>query len=179
MFMGRFVFKPLGMRDATFNPSPKSSQLAKLYDEKGKAIGPFRYVGEVAGGLYASARDMGALLAEYQKAVSGRSHVISKITFAEMATPVAKVTYKDNDGKPVDTGNAEDGLGHFIHRSKDGRLLLFHSGGNPGVLAYFIVEPTGGNGLFAVVNSENGGPVLRDILIAWAASRNVDLPVLF
>ena len=46
----------------------------------------------MAGGLYASARDMGALLAEYQKAVSGRSHVISKITFAEMATPVAKVT---------------------------------------------------------------------------------------
>ena len=179
MFMGRFVFKPLGMRDATFNPSPKSSQLAKLYDEKGKAIGPFRYVGEVAGGLYASARDMGALLAEYHKAVSGRSHVISRITFAEMATPIAKVTYKDTDGKPVDTGNAEDGLGHFVHRTRDGRLLLFHSGGNPGVLAYFIVEPTSGNGLFAVVNSENGGPVLGDILTAWAASRNVDLPVLF
>jgi CubicO group peptidase (beta-lactamase class C family) len=178
-FMERAVFKPLGMKGATFNPSPESPQLAKLYDEKGKAIGPFRYVGELAGGLYASARDLGALLAEYQKAVSGHSRVIFRNTFAEMVTPVAKVTFKDNNGKPVDTGDAEDGLGHFVHRTRDGRVLLFHSGANPGALAYFIVEPTGGNGLFAVVNSENGGPVLVDILTAWAASRSVDLPVLF
>jgi CubicO group peptidase (beta-lactamase class C family) len=179
MFMGRFVFKPLGMKNATFSPSPESAQVAKLYDEKGNAVGPFRYVGEMAGGLYASAHDLGALLAEYQKALSGRSRVISRSTFAEMVTPVAKVTLKNNDGKPVDTGDAEDSLGHFVHRTRDGQVLLYHSGGNPGALAYFIVEPTGGNGLFAVVNSENGGPVLSDILTAWAASRNVDLPVLF
>jgi len=178
-FMERFVFKPLGMKNATFSPSPESAQLAKHYDEKGNAVGPFRYVGEMAGGLYASARDLGALLAEYQKARSGRSRVISRSTFAEMVTPVAKVTFKDNDGKPVNTGDAEDSLGHFVHRTRDGRVLLYHSGGNPGALAYFIVEPAAGNGLFAVVNSENGGPVLGDILTAWAASRNVDLPVLF
>jgi hypothetical protein len=128
---------------------------------------------------YARARDLGALLAEYQKAGSGRSRVISKTTFAEMVTPVAKVTLKDNDGKPVDVGDAEDALGHFVHRTRDGRVLLYHSGGNPGAIAYFIVEPTGGNGVFAVVNSDNGGPVLVDILTAWAASRNVDLPSLF
>ena len=178
-FMKRFIFNPLGMNVATFNPSPESPQLAKLYDEKGKSIGPFRYVGESAGGLYASARDMGALLVEYQKANSGRSRVISRNTFEEMVRPIAKVTFKDNDGRPVDTGDAEDALGHFVHRTRDGRVLLFHSGGNPGALAYFIVEPAGGNGLFAVVNSDNGGPVLSDILTAWAASLNLDLPVLF
>ena len=105
--------------------------------------------------------------------------MISRNTFAEMVTPVTKVTFKDNNGKSVDTGDAEDGLGHFVHRTRDGRVLLFHSGGNPGALAYFIVEPTGGNGLCAVVNSDNGSPVLIDILAAWAASRQVDLPVLF
>jgi CubicO group peptidase (beta-lactamase class C family) len=178
-FMSRFIFKPLGMKYATFSPSPDSPQLAKLYDEKGKVVGPFRFIGESAGGLYASASDLGPLLAEYQKAASGRSRVISRNTFAEMVTPVAKVTFKNNEGKSIDTGDAEDGLGHFVHRTQDGRLLLFHSGGNPGALAYFIVEPIGGNGLFAVVNSDNGGPVLSDILTAWAASRHVDLPVLF
>jgi len=178
-FMSRFIFKPLGMKFATFSPSPDSPQLAKLYDKKGKAVGPFRFIGESAGGLYASASDLAPLLAEYQKAASGRSRVISRNTFAEMVTPVTKVTFKDNNGKSVDTGDAEDGLGHFVHRTRDGRVLLFHSGGNPGALAYFIVEPTGGNGLFAVVNSDNGGPVLIDILAAWAASRQVDLPVLF
>jgi len=177
--MGRYVFKPLGMKSATFNPDPKSPQLARFYDEKGKATGPFRYVGEMAGGLYASARDLGALLAEYPKAASGRSRVLSKLTFELMVTPVAKVTLKDDNGKAVDTGDAEDGLGHFIHRTRDGKVLVYHSGGNPGARAYFIEEPTGGNGLFAVVNSDNGGPVLVDILTAWATSRNFDLPVLF
>jgi len=171
-YMRSAVFQPLGMRRTSFAPAAVTGEgVATPYDEQGNLIAPYRMVGAAAGGLYSSVDDFARFLAAYTGA--GR-RLLRSPTFEAMLTEVAAVQMEG-----VETGNARYGLGHGVHRTRAGERLVYHSGGNPGYLAYFLVMPERGNGLIVATNGAAGIPVVTRILQLWSEHYGVDLPPLF
>ncbi|HET7462975.1 MAG TPA: serine hydrolase domain-containing protein [Longimicrobium sp.] len=170
-YMRRRVLRPLGMGESGFgDPVPGA---AVGYDEAGKAEPAVRYVGSSAAGLWASAHDFARLLRAYGRAWRGADRrVIGRTELGEMARPVAPVALEGVAG-------AFYGLGHGTHRAPDGRLYLYHSGGNPGFRAYLIVAPERGDGLFIAVNSDNGVPAITRVVQLWGEAHGGGLPPLF
>ncbi|MFW6201749.1 MAG: serine hydrolase domain-containing protein [Gemmatimonadota bacterium] len=171
-FMRRSVLSPLGLRDATFTLPARDAGVAAGHDEAGAAVAPVRYVGASAAGLYASARDFGRLLEAYHTGWRGGNAVLDSATLRAVADHVVPV---DLDG----VSGAFYGLGHGVHRTDGGRVLLYHSGGNPGVRAYFIIDPDAGNGIFIAVNSDNGVPVVAGVRERWGEAYGRGLPPLY
>lgn len=168
--MRREVFAPLGMDDTGYGPREAE---ATGYDEKGRPIPTRRYVGTSAAGLRTTARDFARLLVAYHHVWTGRSTIVlGPGVLREAAVPVAAVELEDVEG-------AFYGLGHAVHRRSDGAVLLYHSGGNPGVRAYVVIEPDAGDGLFIAVNSDRGVPVVAAVREAWGAAHGGDLPPLY
>lgn len=170
------VFEPLGMNDSYYGVV--RGEAATGYDDVGKPVAPFQCVGESAAGLVTSARDMAKLLAEYTRVKRDSSAILSSKWLDSLATPIARVAMTV-DGKVITMGDAQMGLGHFIHRTREGHRVLFHSGGNPGVAAYVLVDVNSGSGLFMAVNSDSASDVLRAIVSAWGRWAHTDPPVLF
>jgi CubicO group peptidase (beta-lactamase class C family) len=170
-YMREKVLRPLGMRESGFGaPGPGA---AVGYDEAGKAVPAFRYVGTSAGGLLTSAHDFARLLRAYGRAWAGSERrVLDRAQLEEMAKPVAPVVLEGVAG-------AFYGLGHGTHRAPGGPLYLYHSGGNPGFRAYFLVAPERGDGLFIAVSSDNGVPVITRILQLWGEAHGGGLPPLY
>lgn len=56
---------------------------------------------------------------------------------------------------------------------------LYHSGGNPGVVAYLIVAPYRGTALFLAANSDRGAGVLIPFLELWADFHRIRLPPIY
>lgn len=176
--MRRVLFAPLGLRHTDFDPPSGAVPEAIGYDEAGRRVRPQRCVGAAAASLITTARDMHALLAEYAAARAGHAAVLGASSAALQATPIVAAELVV-DGKTLDLGGARMALGHFVHRRPDGSVLLFHSGGNPGVRAYLLVDPSRERGLFVAVNSDNAAPVIEGILRAWGAHYRSELPKLF
>jgi len=169
-FMRREVFEPLGM-DAT-GYGPREDEAAG-YDEEGGAIPGRRYVGTAAAGLRTTADDVARLLVAYHRAWTGRSAaVLAPRALREVAETVGAVELEGVE-------RAFYGLGHGGHRRRDGTLVLYHSGGHPGVRAYVLIAPDEGDGLFVAVNSDRGVPVVAAVREAWGAAHGGDLPPLF
>jgi CubicO group peptidase (beta-lactamase class C family) len=173
-YMRGTVFEPLGMRRTTFAPAAVVGEgMATPYDEQGNPIAPYRLVGAAAGGLFSSADDFARFLTAYARPGSG---VLRPATFETMLTDVAAVQL---DGADMDATSARYGLGHGVHRTRGGERLVYHSGGNPGARAYFLVIPERGDGLVLISNSDNSVPVIARLLELWSERQGVDLPPLF
>lgn len=174
-YMRTRVFQPLKMNDGDYLvPKANSPNSATLYDEKGQPVPHYAYVGESAAGLNTTVRDFARFLTAYI-AVDGNPagrNIISAADFKQIFEPSVKVELED-------VSNASYGLGHGVHRSKTGDIIVYHSGGNPGVRAYFLVSLKTGNGLIAVANSDNGIPVLKDILRAWSEYYKTDIQPIY
>lgn len=172
VYMQQAVFEPLGMSRTTFHPpSVSGPEVATPYDEDGAPLAPYRLVGEAAGGLYSSAEDFARILAAYSDA--GRD-VVSESSFEVMLNLVTRVEIEG-----LDLGEAEYGFGHAVHRTDSGERLVYHSGGNPGYLAYFIVAPERGDGIVIVSNGSNAVPVIAGVLQSWSDHYGFDLPPLY
>lgn len=170
-YMRRRVLRPLGMDESGYGVGGPGAAVG--YDEQGKAVPAVRYVGSSAAGLWGSAHDFARLLRAYGRVWRGLDRrVLSAAELREMARPVAPVALEGVSG-------ASYGLGHGTHRAPDGRLYLYHSGGNPGFRAYLIVAPERGDGLFIAVNSDNGVPVITRVLQIWGEAHGGGLPPLF
>ena len=174
--MHQSVFEPLEMNHSYYGVA--RGDAATGYDDSGKPIAPFQCVGEAAAGLVTTARDMATLLAEYRRVQHDSSSILPARWLDSLARPIAKVALTVN-GRSIDVGDAQMGLGHFIHVSHNGHRILFHSGGNPGVAAYLLIDIDGGRGLFMAVNSDSAGDVLRAILAAWGRWARTDPPTAF
>ncbi len=174
--MQQRVFEPLGMNHSYFGVARGDATTG--YDDTGKPVAPFQCVGEAAAGLVSTARDMAKLLAEYPRVKQGHSPILPAGWIDTLASPIAKVALLVN-GRSIDVGDAQMGLGHFLHVSHNGHRILFHSGGNPGVAAYLLIDIDDGSGLFMAVNSDSAGDVLRAILAAWGRWARTDPPTAF
>jgi CubicO group peptidase (beta-lactamase class C family) len=175
--MDSLVLRPLGMGSSTFDFQSVKSRASQVYDEGGNPVRGTMCVGESAAGFFTTARDMGMLLVEYANAARGKSRLLSVETFALMTTPVIKADLTV-DGQKVPTGDSQMALAHFVHATSKGPII-FHSGGNPGVAAYLLVDPARGNGIFIVVNSDFARPVIQDILNLWTKYSGSELPAFF
>jgi len=174
-YMRDQVFKPLGMDSTSYVPRVDlAPRTAVLYGEDGRPVPRYRLVGEAAGGLNATVRDFVRFLAAYAAAddqAPGRK-IISPASLRLMTSPVAKVELPGVKG-------AMYGLGHGVHRAATGGFVVYHSGGNPGVRAYFLVSLTQGNGMIVITNSDKGAPVLREVIRLWGEHYKVDLQPIY
>ncbi|HEX2205170.1 MAG TPA: serine hydrolase domain-containing protein [Longimicrobium sp.] len=160
----RTLFEPWGLRDATFDPA--AGRVARPHDGAGRPMPPFRCVGEAAGGLYLSARDAARILLQYAPADGAAS--------AELFSGTAPVSLPG-----VDTGGARYGLGHFVWTTPEGERIVFHSGGNPGTIAFLAFNLDAATGIFFVTNSERGLETLRAVVARWAALQAFAPPPVF
>jgi len=163
----REVFAPLGMSRATFGDPV--TDVAPPHDEEGKRIDRYRIVGSAAGGLHASVDDLTRLLGAY---VVRGSPVLDSMTFEAMTAPVAEVVLDGVEG-------AQYGLGHGIHYSPDGLRVVYHSGSNPGYVAYMIVDVDSGDGVVVLSNSDRAIPLLVETIQFWAREAGVSLPPIY
>jgi CubicO group peptidase (beta-lactamase class C family) len=171
-YMRRAVFAPLGMDASTFAPAAVAGEgVATPYDEQGNPVAPYRMAGAAAGGLYSTADDFARLLAAYTR--HGRG-ILRRDFFEAMVTPVAPVELEGGMG-----AGAQYGLGHGVHRTRSGERLVYHSGGNPGYMAYFLVMPERGMGMVMAANRDASLPFLTALLQAWSEHYGVDLPPIY
>jgi CubicO group peptidase (beta-lactamase class C family) len=170
------LFEPLGMARSDYR-GPRPTDAAG-FDEAGNRVHPVHCIGEAAAALVTTAGDMARLLVEYGRAHRGKSRVLPAGWIDTITTPIIK-TSLEIDGKSLDMGDTQMGLGHFIHRSKDGRRMLFHSGGNPGVVAYLLIDLDRDGGLFVAVNSDRGRAVIEALIRSWANWHRTDPPTFF
>lgn len=170
-YMRAQVFKPLGMNSTGYIPrADLASRTAVLYGADGRPVPRYRLVSEAAGGLNSTVRDFVRFLAAYvgtDNQAPGRK-IISPASLKLMTSPATKVELPGVNG-------ATYGLGHGVHRATTGDLIVYHSGGNPGVRAYFLVSLTQGNGMIVVTNSDKGAPVLQEVIRLWGEHYKVDL----
>ncbi|HEU4885090.1 MAG TPA: serine hydrolase domain-containing protein [Longimicrobium sp.] len=175
-YMRTAVFQPLGMHRTTFAPAAVSGgEVATGYDEEGNPVAPYRFVSTAAGGLYSSVEDFTRFLTFY---AGSRHGVLHPRTFDAMLTPVADVNLEGiADG--LDVAGERYALGHGIHRTRLGETIVYHSGGNPGYLAYFLVMPERGIGMVVAANGGGGVPVITRLLQLWSQHYGVDIQPIY
>jgi CubicO group peptidase (beta-lactamase class C family) len=177
-YMQRELFRPLGMTNTRFAPPPRdAANVATGYYDNGHPVARFTIVGTAAGGLTTTAADLARFVAAYARVSPGRRRFISEQMFAQITAETAPLQYPGVD--PRVFGDARYGLGHGVHRTQNGVTLLYHSGGNPGFVAYFMVEPNTGYGLVMMANSANARTAMEDVRRRWAAHRGYDLPTFY
>ena len=173
-FMRRAVFAPLGMDRTTFAPpAVVGAGVATPYNQLGELIAPYRMVDVAAGALYSSVGDFARFMAAY--ATRGRG-LLRPETFETMLTPVADVRLEG-----LDVRGARWALGHGVHRTRAGERIVYHSGGNPGYVVYFLVMPERGDGMVIAANgdADAGVPLVTRLLRLWSEHQGVDLQPVF
>ena len=134
---------------------------------------PWIEVGEAAGSVAATARDMGSYLQMLlNRGMGQRSRVISEKSFELLATPVISAPFR---GEP-----ASYGYGVWTSNT-DGHMLLRHTGGMVAFSSAMYVDLTDGIAAFASVNARLAGyrPVAvtnYSLKLISAANRGDELP---
>lgn len=155
-FLLKAVLAKAGMKESTYeNPLPQrlAGVAASGYKPDGRLV-PGRYhtyPEMAAAGLWTTASDLARFAIEIQKAREGRSkRMLSKATVEEMLRP-EKQNY---------------GLGFGINE-RDGLKRFSHGGADEGFQAY-LAATVDGRGLVVMTNSENGGRLANEIMLAVA-----------
>lgn len=171
-FMRAAVFEPNLMTASTFSPTDDEiREIAVGTDSDGNPVAPYRVIGAAAGGLTTNAADMGRFLAGYFELAADGTTGPGEMAAQLLRAPTSRVTIEGVE-------NAHYGYGHGVSgRGTD--QLLYHSGGNPGVVAYLIVAPYRGTALFLAANSDRGAGVLIPLLELWADYHRIGLPPLY
>jgi CubicO group peptidase (beta-lactamase class C family) len=173
-YMRRALFQPLGMERTTFAPAAVVGPgIATPYNQLGELIDPYRLGVASAGGMYSSVEDFARLVALYARRGRG---VLRPETFEAMLAPVAEVQLEG-----LDVAGARWGLGHGVHRTRGGERIVYHSGGNPGYVTYFLVMPERGIGMVIASNgdADDGVPLITALLRLWGEHYGVELQPIF
>ena len=165
------VLEPLQMHASRFGWRESLTDRAAVpYDPDGNPHSTYRFTGSSGAGFYSTAADMARFVAA---GLNGPHHeagrgVLSAETIARMHEPVPL-----NDGSP-----SRCGLAYFVDPAHgDVPLTVQHGGSNAGWRAHLVAEPTSGNGLIVLSNSDNSGPILAAIQCLWGqADLGVRLP---
>lgn len=171
-YMQTEILNPLGLTHSTFDPPVHASpEMAVGYDSSGDLVPEYRLVGVAAGGYYTTIHDLGLFLASYAEK-NAQKRALQARGIAEIFRSAVPVTLAGVEG-------AFYGLGHGVHRTKNGDVILYHSGGNPGVIAYYLIATKSGNGLAIVSNSDRGALAVKEILQIWSQQYSEELPPLY
>jgi CubicO group peptidase (beta-lactamase class C family) len=173
--MRGMVFRKLGMKESSFDPKAQQASKAKYYDDDGMVIAPYHAVGSAAGGLYTTVKDFSRFVVELANAYRGKGLIIDRKTVDQVIQGRVKVDLAVFGLKVKDV---EYGLGFFV-RPVGQDTLLYHSGGNPGARAYFVVSLATGKALIVAANSDNARPPIERLVKEWGQLNNIAVPELF
>ncbi len=151
-FMKKKVFRPLKMRNTSFNLSPKLLNKSAIpYDDNEKRL-PFEYfTAQGAAGLHITLNDFILFANE----ILNKHSILSSQSIDLMTTPTK-----------VSKGNY--GLGFSI--LKFGPLTFKgHSGSNTGWQSAFFIDFKNKSGLIMMTNGDEGKNVLINTLKTWAS----------
>ena len=152
-FLRETVLSRLGMEHSTYQqPLPKelASQAATGHRTNGDPVKDkwHTYPEMAAAGLWTTPTDLALFVVELMKSSPGHSNrVLSKEMTRRMLTEV--------------TGGF--GLGIAV-QSRDQSLLFFHAGNNAGFSCVLVGYVDSGRGAVVMTNSDNGGPLIAEIL---------------
>jgi len=161
MLMKESVFKPLNMKNSTFDQpladtNLKTAATGYLPDGsivKGKR---FTYPEMAAAGLWTTAEDLAKFVVNIQQTLKGdRNVVISQPTAKEMLAPFM------DDGGP--------GLGVFISKPKD-ETYFFHNGWVQGFSSEFVDHKDKGYGVVVLSNSNHPefiSEIIRSVALTY------------
>jgi CubicO group peptidase (beta-lactamase class C family) len=151
------VLKPVGMSDSTYEqplPEARRASAASGHRTSGELL-PGRlhtYPEMAAAGLWTTPTDLAKFLIEIQRAVQGRSTILTPAMAREMLT-VQKGSY---------------GLGLSLDGS--GPAASFgHGGSNAGFKCHMTAFVDGGRGAVVMTNGDQGGRLAAEIMRAVAA----------
>jgi CubicO group peptidase (beta-lactamase class C family) len=173
--MNRLIFRKLDMKDSSFDSRALLRSKTKIYDKDGKPIAPYHTVGSAAGGLYTTIKDFARFVVELRAAYNDKGLIIRKKTMKQILQSRAAVDLSDFG---LSVKGVECGLGFFV-RVSDSDTLLYHSGANPGVGAYFVVSLVTGKALIIAANSDNVGRIVERLMKEWGKLNDVVVPDLF
>ena len=158
------VLGPLGMDHSTYEqplPPARVPSAAAGYDSDGAPIAGKRHVYPemAAAGLWTTPSDLARFALEIALASSGKaSRVLSPSTANLMLTKVAPT------GSDPDAGIA---LGVFVSRH-EGAMYFGHDGADEGFQAMLLASAERGYGVAMMANSDEGIPLMREVLDAVA-----------
>lgn len=159
--MREVVLDPLGMKHSTFEqplPAKWSRSAATAHPAKGRPLeGKWHLYPELApDGLWTTPSDLARAGIEVQLALKGEGRrILSTETVAEMLTTV------------IDSV----GIG-FMLEGKDKAVRFGHGGANEGFLSQMTMYKELGMGAVVMINSNEGGSMLREIERAIAREYN-------
>lgn len=151
------VLDPLGMRETTSEqplPPDLHAHAATGYRASGSPVGGrfHTYPEMAAAGLWTTPSDYARYVLGIQRALRGESGaILSQAMAATMVTPVMN-SYA--------LGLAVSGTGDTLRFS--------HGGANAGFRSTFAGYVNAGAGIVVMTNSDNGGPLAQEILLATA-----------
>ena len=150
------VFAPLGLSHSTFEQPAVGAggPLAAGHDFDGTPIfgERERHAALAAAGLWTTPRDLAQLLVELQRALQGRSALISRPLALQMTTPVVTVAPE-----------VQTGLGTFVEQHHSA-IYFGHDGLNFGFSAVARASLTRGEGAVIMTNGFAGPGLLLEIL---------------
>lgn len=157
--MERLVLDPIGMDHSLFHPGVPDylRPVTAVGHENGEPLGHWEALVQMAaGGLISTAPDLGRFIAEVNRAVAGRSELLSAAIAREMLTD-------HGDGR---------GLG-FVVEGADDSLVFSHTGSGDGFRTLIVGVPARGEGLAVIVNADNtrAGELRQEIVRATAMER--------
>jgi len=152
------VLEPIGMVHSTYEqplPANLRANAASPFDNKGQPIkgGAHTYPEMAAAGLWTTPSDLVRYAVEVRQSLNGKTNrVLSKAMTEQMLAP----------------GLGHWGLGLEI-AGKPENPTFGHGGANEGFRNTFVVYTKGGDGVFVMTNSDNGGGLGDEITRAVAA----------
>jgi CubicO group peptidase (beta-lactamase class C family) len=156
--MQKLVLAPLGMKESTFEqplPAPRLAEAAVGYRSDGKPVGGKRHVYPemAAAGLWTTPSDLARFAIGLQKMLHGGKGPLSQKMAENMITP------------------RREGYGLGLGIEEEGRTRYFtHGGSNEGFRALLLASENRGYGAVVMTNSDDGAPLLQEIIRAVAAA---------
>ena len=149
--MHDLALAPIGMTRSTYEqplPQNRMAEAAMPYHPDGQPVpgGPHVYLEMAPAGLWTTPSDLARYAMEVQKALAGKSKVLSAAMARQMLTPG-----KNQWGLGVETGG---GAGH---------RYFTHSGANEGFQCDLVAYDNG-DGVVIMTNSDSGGQLATEIV---------------
>jgi len=146
------VLDPLGMTSSTYAqplPGELHKRAATGYrSDSAEVEGKWNvYPEQAAAGLWTTPTDLGRYAVAIQEAINGNETVLEPATVEEMLTP----------------GDNNHGLGPGIRNEG---LFFGHGGSNEGFRCDFAASMEGGNVVVIMTNSDNGSPLVSELMHA-------------
>lgn len=158
------LFTPLALRHTTFALPDDTflASAARSVDEHGAPQPLLVNPESSAAGLWSTPTELARLFIEAQRALAGRSKLLSAESARRLVTPVVSVaTAEENDGVAVSMA-----LGSFVEQ-RDGVVYFGHDGKNDGFLT--IARATqDGEGVVVMSNGAAAAPLMLELIGAIA-----------